>query len=258
MSSDAFLSLEPAPPSERTKVPSSRPIRLDGPPPLRARPNPFLADSLSEEAPPPPSQAITPLTPEASEPTILTREETMGDPTNGQATRQPPSPPRPNRQPPTAPVPLAQGGAAQAPTAPLPFAQGPATEDAGRQAKRNERRDLDLGPLPREAHREFRKGTWSRPLLLGTLAAGLLTALTLLSGQKPKEQAKTAARPLTAQPDPAFTIGSSQAPDRIADVPVTQTSVRSRKTDEPATRPSGIVPEKQFASEFKQRARQAE
>src|SRR5690606_28659280 len=56
MSSDAFLSLEPAPPSERSKVPSSRPIRIDGPPPLRARPNPFLAEPPGDEAPPPPSQ----------------------------------------------------------------------------------------------------------------------------------------------------------------------------------------------------------
>ncbi len=194
----------------------------------------------------------------------------MGDPTNGQARRQPPSPPRLNRQEPAAPVTFAQNGFASAPVASVPVASAPVasapvasapvasaptTQDAARSVKR----DPDFTPLTREAHREFRKGTWTKPLLIGALAAGLLAALSLVSGERPKEEAKTAARPLTAQPEPEFTIGSSQAPDRIPDVPVTQTPVRSRKkTEEPAQRPSGIVPEKQFASEFKQRARQTD
>ncbi|OQX68242.1 MAG: hypothetical protein B6A08_11430 [Sorangiineae bacterium NIC37A_2] len=196
----------------------------------------------------------------------------MGDSSNGQARRQPPSPPRREA---AAPAPFAQNGVASAPIASAPIAsapiasapiasapvasapafEAPKSQDAARSAKR----DPDLVPLTREAHREFRKGTWTKPLLLGALAAGLLAALSLLSGEKAKEQPKTAARPLTAQPEPEFTIGSSQAPDRIPDVPVNQTSVRSRKkTEEPPERPSGIVPEKQFASEFKQRARQSE
>lgn len=120
---------------------------------------------------------------------------------------------------------------------------------------KQEMTSLDESPPLRDPHREFRKGTWTKPLLLVAISGGLLGALSLLSTEKP---APTPAPPvpLSARAEPeAFTIGSSQAPDRIPDVPVNRVSGRRTDRDrEPVERPSGIVPEKQFASEFKHRA----
>lgn len=204
MSSDTFPSFGTNA-SEMSKVPSSRPIRLEAPSALEApvKSNPFLAAPPRGEAPaPPPSVSENALTPESPEAKVTPR------------------------------VPLVPERKTEVMSSP--------THES---------------PALRDPHREFRKGTWTKPLLLVALGAGLLGALSLLNTEKPAPEAP-APVPLSAQAEPeAFTIGSSQAPDRIPDVPAHRTTKRRSDADsESAERPSGIVPEKQFASEFKSKA----
>jgi hypothetical protein len=114
-------------------------------------------------------------------------------------------------------------------------------------------------PHIKDAHAEFRKGAHSRTLAFGALAVGLFAAMAYVARPAPEP----AAEPLGPAPSvraETFAIGTSQAPDRIAEPQVPTMESLAKKPEaapEPAAMPAGIIPEKQFAAAFGAAAEQA-
>jgi hypothetical protein len=112
-------------------------------------------------------------------------------------------------------------------------------------------------PDIKDAHREFRRGGWGKFLGLAGLAALILGGLTWLVKPAPKEAVpfeKLYSPPQQEQ----FAIGTSLPPDRIPEPKIRQTADKTpSERQEAAERPSGIVPQKQFANEFKSSAKKS-
>jgi hypothetical protein len=110
-------------------------------------------------------------------------------------------------------------------------------------------------PEVRDAHAEFRRGAWQRPLILVLVAAAVVAGMTLLpSGEK----ATPTAVELSKAP-PAAVIGGSLPPGRTTDEDVRaaeQKQLQAKPNDatEPAERPSDIPAEGEFANAFKAKA----
>jgi len=107
-------------------------------------------------------------------------------------------------------------------------------------------------PEVRDAHAEFRRGAWQRPLILVLVAAGVVFGMTLLpsadkEAPSPEELAKS--------PAPAV-IGRSLPPGRTTDEDVRaaeekQLRAKPEESAAPAERPSDIPAERDFAGAFK-------
>ena len=109
-------------------------------------------------------------------------------------------------------------------------------------------------PVIKDAHHEFRRGGFLKPLGFIVLAAILLGGLTWLVQPPPKKEVPF--ERLYAPPKQEdFAIGTSLPPDRIPE-PVLRPTLEDPKPARTETpeRPSGIVPQKQFADEFKSKA----
>jgi hypothetical protein len=109
-------------------------------------------------------------------------------------------------------------------------------------------------PNIKDAHREFRRGGWGKFLGFVGLAGLIIGGLTWLVKPAPKE--KVPFEKLYSPPkQEQFAIGTSLPPDRIADPKLRQTPEKTpSERQESPERPSGIVPQKQFANEFKSSA----
>jgi hypothetical protein len=113
-------------------------------------------------------------------------------------------------------------------------------------------------PVVKDAHREFRRGGFRKTLGFVAVAVVILGGLTWLV--KPEPKAEVPFERLYSPPkQEQFAIGTSLPPDRIVEEEVRHTPDRpTQEVREAPTRPSGIVPAKQFADEFKSRADKTE
>lgn len=110
-------------------------------------------------------------------------------------------------------------------------------------------------PEVRDAHAEFRRGAWQRPLILVLVAAAVVAGMTLLPSE---DKAVPSAVELSKAP-PAAVIGRSLPPGRTTDedvraVEAKQMQARPDEPAAPAERPSDIPAEGEFASAFKAKA----
>lgn len=109
-------------------------------------------------------------------------------------------------------------------------------------------------PVVPDAHREFRRGGWGKTLGFVALAVVVLGGLGWLAQPEPKAEVPFE-RLYSPPKQEEFAIGTSQGPDRIPEPELRHTPDRSSSAEREApTRPSGIVPSKQFADEFKSQA----
>jgi hypothetical protein len=109
-------------------------------------------------------------------------------------------------------------------------------------------------PVIKDAHREFRRGSILRPLGFVLLAGLVLGGLIWFV--RPPEKKEVPFEQLYAPPKrEPFAIGTSMAPDRIPEPEIRPMPEKlpDRRIETPP-RPSGIVPSKQFADEFKSQA----
>jgi hypothetical protein len=107
-------------------------------------------------------------------------------------------------------------------------------------------------PEVRDAHAEFRRGAWQRPLILVLVAGAVVFGMTLL----PSEDKATPSPEQLAKSPPAAVIGRSLPPGRTTDEDVRaaeEKQLRAKPEDEAAKaeRPSDIPAERDFAGAFK-------
>lgn len=107
----------------------------------------------------------------------------------------------------------------------------------------------------KDAHREFRRGGLLKPFGFVVATAAVLAGLTYLANSTERREDKAAVLRALEGPKSGkdFTIGSSLSPERLTDEPreLTPKALRTMGGEAPS-RPSGIVPEKQFAAAFKE------
>jgi hypothetical protein len=111
-------------------------------------------------------------------------------------------------------------------------------------------------PDIRDAHAEFRRGGWQRPLVLVLVAGAVILGMTLLPSE---EKVTPSAVELSKAPAPAV-IGRSLPPGRTTDDDVRaaeERQMRGKPDDQAdqASRPSDIPQEGEFANAFKAAAK---
>jgi hypothetical protein len=119
-----------------------------------------------------------------------------------------------------------------------------------------------VSPQVRDAHAEFRAGSWKKPALIGSITAALVGGL-FFGMPAPEEEKKPAYRTVAEPEAPVAVIGASVSPEVIADPDKPSlTNPNPLKKDlpteeEPAPSPSADQPERSggFADSFKSAAR---